>query len=142
MVLGYGNSICLVLEEGIQCYPLSIYPSHEIFYKRGFFTPNQKELIVELTFYAILLKDSKAVLISIPNANVEFTNLDYKEEIEPGYQLQLPLAHKSHIINGRNPQRDSQQEIFWRKIRFILLELTNASRIVMQYIRELFKDVN
>jgi hypothetical protein len=145
MVFGYGNTSCLVLEEGIQFYPLSIYLSHKIWYNnynKVFLAQNQKELIVELTFYAILLKDSKAVLISLPNENVEFTNLDYKEEIEPGYQLQLPFTDKSYSTHEKSRQGYSDNEIFWRKIRIKLLELTKASRIVMQYVRELFKDAN
>jgi 5-methylcytosine-specific restriction endonuclease McrA len=34
MVFGYGNTSCLVLEEGIQFYPLSIYLSHKIWYNK------------------------------------------------------------------------------------------------------------
>jgi hypothetical protein len=70
---GYSNTSYLVLEEGIEFYPLSIiYRSHRRLYNREFFTQNQKELIFELNFYAILLKDNKAVLISIPNVNVQY----------------------------------------------------------------------
>ncbi|MFM6040133.1 MAG: HNH endonuclease [Sphaerospermopsis kisseleviana] len=140
MVFGYGNTSCLVLEEGIQFYPLSIYLSHRRLYKREFFTQSQKELIFELTFYAILLKDNKAVLISISNVDVGFDNLDYKEEIEPGYQL--PLFDTSNPFDEIIRQRYSDHRSFWSKIRRNLLELTNVSRIVMQYIRDLFKDVN
>ncbi|MFM5979060.1 MAG: hypothetical protein ACKPA7_07060, partial [Sphaerospermopsis kisseleviana] len=116
------------------------YLSHRRLYKREFFTQSQKELIFELTFYAILLKDNKAVLISISNVDVGFDNLDYKEEIEPGYQL--PLFDTSNPFDEIIRQRYSDHRSFWSKIRRNLLELTNVSRIVMQYIRDLFKDVN
>lgn len=142
MIFGYGNSRCLALEEGIQFYPLSIYRSHIRFHNRELLTQNQKELIFILNFYAVLLKDNKAVLISISNVDVGFKNLDYKEEIEPSDQLQLPLLDKSNPIHEIIRQRYYDRKSYWGKIRRSLLELINVSRIVMQYIRELFKDVN
>ena len=70
---------------------LSIYLSYRGLDNREVLKQKQEELIFELTFYAILLKDHKAVLISIPNVNVGFKNLDYKEEIgkngEDTYEL-------------------------------------------------------
>jgi hypothetical protein len=141
IVFGYSNTSYLVLEEGIEFYPLSIYQSHRRLYNREFFTQNQKELIFELNFYAILLKDNKAVLISIPNVNVGFKNIDYKEEIESGDQLSL--FNIDSPFNEKNTrQRYFYSASFFIKIRRKLMELTNASRIIMQYIRELFKDVN
>ena len=141
MVFGYSNTSCLFLEEGIQFYPLSIYLSYRGLDNRELLKQKQEELIFELTFYAILLKDNKAVLISIPNVNVGFKNLDYKEEIEPADQLSL-FNIESPFYEKNTRQRYFYNASFLMKIRRKFMELTNASRIVMQYIWKLFKDVD
>jgi hypothetical protein len=138
MVFGYGNYGFIELEHQIYFYPVSFSRISRFLYRIPFYYDyDNRNFNIQTQIHAILLKDNKAVLISISKINL---GLDIEEKYQfPNYtenqSLFDDIDHKkqyfqrTHTIMTRTIIRTIQN-----KIR----EFNNFSETVLQYILSLF----